>query len=398
MPPSAGQPSSQSNLALAALRADMPVTEGCLYLQTGAKGPISRTVWQAQCDAEWLAAAEGPTAPAAKAPLLESSEAARTALSQLLNVPARQLCWSASTSTAMRTVMQGLGPTADDTLITSDIEHLSTRSLCAGLRDARNLTIETIDAGQTEADFLAGLEAVLRKPLSNPSARRILILSHVSCVDGRRLPVEQAVQLTREAGGISVVDGAQAVGQLPVDLQAINADFYIASGHKWLLGPAGVGYIHVHSDQLHSFNPYWLPNDDLVDSDAAKRGETGSFNYAARIALYTAIRQTSAIGIESIALHIAMLAQRLREGLHELPGVHILGPDDASQTTGLIGFTLANHDSGTLQRLVDNLYEQHKIVIKYQPEKMSLRASLAAFNTAQEVDLLLYALRGALTN
>lgn len=398
MPPLAKQPFSRSNLALAALRADMPATERCVYLQTGAKGPVSRTVWRALCDAEWLAAAEGPTAPAGKAPLLEACEAARTALSRLLNISARQLCWSSSTSTAIRTVMHSLRPVAGDMLIRSDIEHVSIRALCAGLRDACNLTVEIIDTAQPGTDFLAGLEAALHKPVRNPAARRILLLSHVSCIDGRRLPVEQAVQLTREVGGISLIDGAQAVGQLPVDLQRIDADFYVASGHKWLLGPAGVGYIHVHPNQLDTFNPFWLPDAQRVDVDAAKRGETGSFNYSGRVALHAAIRQASAIGIDGIASHIAILAQRLREGLHELPDVAILGPNDPSQTTGLIGFTLANHDADALRRLVDRLYEQHNIVIKYQPEQTALRVSLAAFNTAEEVDLLLSALRDLLTN
>lgn len=376
----------------------MPVTERCVYLQTGAKGPVSRTVWRALCDAEWLAASEGPAAPAGKASLLEACDAARAALSGLLNIPARQLCWSANTSTAMRTVMHGLRPTAEDLIVTSDLEHVSTRSLCAGLRDACNSTVKIIDTARSDTDFLARLEAALHKSVNNPRARRILLLSHVSCIDGRRLPVRQAVQLTRAAGGISLIDGAQAVGQLPVDLRWIDADFYIASGHKWLLGPAGVGYIHVHPNQLDIFNPYWLSDADCVDADAAKRGETGSFNYSGRVALHAAIQQTSVIGIERIASHIASLAQRLREGLHELPDVHILGPDDPSQTTGLIGFTLTNHDSGALRRLVELFYEQHKIVIKYQPEKAALRISLAAFNTDQEVDMLLCALRGALTN
>lgn len=397
MPPLAQQSSSPSNSALASLRADMPVVERCVYLQTGTKGPISTTVWRAICDAQWLAASEGPAAPAGKKPLVEASEATRAALAQLFNISPRQLCWSANTSTAMRTVMHALGPNADDTLITSDLEHLSTYSLCTGLRNACNLNVKIITAAGTDDQFLAALEDAFQKPVNNPQARRILILSHVSCLDGRRLPIKQAVELTRKAGGISLIDGAQAVGQLSVDLQWLDADFYIASSHKWLLGPAGVGYIHVHPNQIDSFNPCWLPDDDRADADAAKRGEAGSVNYADRIGLHAAIGQISAIGIDNIATHIASLSKRLREGLHVLPGAHILGPDDPSRTTGLIAFTLTNHDADALRQIVDELYEQHRIAIKFQVDMTALRISLAAFNTPQEVDTLLRALRGILT-
>jgi selenocysteine lyase/cysteine desulfurase len=376
----------------------MPVTERCVYLQTGVKGPMSRTVYRALCDAHWLAASEGPAAPAGKLPLLDVSEQARGALANLLNTTARQLCWSSSTSAGIRTIMHGLKPNAGDILITSDLEHGSTRSLCAGLRDTCGVTVETVAAADSDEDFLSGLKDALDKTGGLARARRILLLSHVSCVDGRRMPVREAVQLTREAGGVSLIDGAQAVGQVPVDLQLIAPDFYVASGHKWLLGPAGVGYIFVREEQLSGFNPNWLSDAERANADAAKRGESGSVDYAGRVALLAAIEQTTRIGVDNIASHIAFLGRRLREGLRTLPDVQLLGPDDPQHTTGLVGFTVANHDAHALNQVVDRLYREHRIAIKYQPEKAALRVSLAAFNTADEVDLLLNALRERPTN
>ncbi len=374
---------------LTELRASLPVTARNIYLQTGSLGPLSRPVLQALHDAEWLAAQEGPAAPDGIIPLLTASEAARAALASLLNVPAGELCWSLNTSTAMRTVIHSLRLTAADQLITTDQEHVATRSLYNGLRDECALSVMILSTEGEPCDFLMRLESALRQP---SAGRKVVLLSHVSCIDGRRLPVTSAVALTRHWGGISLIDGAQAVGQFSTDLAQIDADFYIGSGHKWLLGPSGIGYIHVHTDRLGAFNPNWLPDPDRANATAAALGEAGTTNLAQRAALQIAIEQVQAIGLATIEAHVANLAQMLRAGVRQLPGVTLLGPDDPRQTSGLIGFTVAGWRAAECKALVERLYREQRILIKYQTEQTGLRVSLAAFNTGEEVELLLRAL------
>ena len=89
---------------------------------------------------------------------------------------------------------------------------------------------------------------------------RLVILSHVSCLDGRRLPVAEATRLARSRGVKVLVDGAQAVGQFPVDAGVIDAEFYVGSLHKWLLGPAGLGYLVVNRRQLPDYHPLFMPH------------------------------------------------------------------------------------------------------------------------------------------
>jgi selenocysteine lyase/cysteine desulfurase len=334
---------------------------------------------------------EGPVAPAGRAPLIELAQAARAALARLLQVPADELCWSANTSTAMRTVFHGLRPEAGDTIITSDQEHVATHSLCRGLRDDCRAVVEVLDTSETDQAFLDRLEASLRHA---GGRRKIVLLSHVSCIDGRRLPIAEAVAATRRHGGVSVIDGAQAVGQFPVDLGQLGADFYVASGHKWLLGPSGIGYIHVHAERLAGFNPNWLPNADRAGASAAVLGEAGSVNWAQRAALRVAIERVLDIGVEAIEAHAAGLAGRLRAGLAGVPGATVLGPDAPTRRTGLVGFTLSPLGPDDCRSLVDRLYRDHRVLIKYQPETASLRVSLAAFNTTGDVDTLLGALVG----
>lgn len=375
---------------LEALRNSLPVTERCIYLQTGSLGPLSRPTLQAIHDAEELAAREGPAAPDGLTPLVQAADAARTALAGLLHAPMDTLCWSLNTSTAMRTVIQSLGLTAADQIVTSDQEHVATRSLYNGLRDALGLAVEVISTAGDDGDFLERLERSLR---TGRRGRKLVLLSHVSCIDGRLLPVADAVTITRRYGGISLIDGAQAVGQVPVDLHAIGPDFYVGSCHKWLLGPSGVGYIYVGSERLAGFNPVWLPAADQTAATAAQLGEVGTTNLAQRAGVGVALAQIQRIGMETVAAHCRQVAQRLRDGLRQFRPVQVLGPDDPARTTGLVGFTIHGWTADECRGLVERLYRQQRILIKFQPEHTGLRVSIAAFNTADEVDALLAAMQ-----
>ncbi|MEZ4730398.1 MAG: aminotransferase class V-fold PLP-dependent enzyme [Caldilineaceae bacterium] len=188
---------------------------------------------------------------------------------------------------------------------------------------------------------------------------------------------------------MTLIDGAQAVGQFPVDLAQVAADSYIGSGHKWLLGPSGIGYIHAHRERLATFNPHWLPDASRHNATAAALGETGTTNLAQRAGLQVAVEQMLAMGLETVETHCAQLAQQLRTGLQVLSGVTLLGPTDPAQTTGLVGFTVQGWRAEECKTLVERLYQEQRILIKYQPEQTGLRVSLAAFNTAAEVDRLL---------
>ncbi|RIK26084.1 MAG: hypothetical protein DCC55_40255, partial [Chloroflexi bacterium] len=341
------------------LRCSLPVTERCIYLQTGSLGPLSRPTLQAIHDAEELAAREGPASPDGLTPLVQTADAARTALTRLLNAPPDTVCWSLNTSTAMRTVIQSLGLTGTDCLITSDQEHVATRSLYNGLCDALGLTVEVVSTAGDDGDFLERLEQSLR---AGRRGRKIVLLSHVSCIDGRLLPVADAVALTRRYGGVSLIDGAQAVGQIPVDLGAIGADFYIGSCHKWLLGPGGVGYIHVRSERLTGFNPHWLPDADRAAPTAARLGEVGTTNLAQRAGVGAALAQIETVGMETVATHSRQVTQRLRDGLRQFRLVQVLGPDDPVRTTGLVGFTVHGWTADDCRALVERLYRQQRIL------------------------------------
>lgn len=133
-----------------------------------------------------------------------------------------------------RIVLSLLSLERGDVVLCSDQEHPSTWQTLESVR-ARGVTVEAIPAGSPD-EFLTRLEAACRNPRA-----RFLTLSHVAHSDGRVYPVQEACRIARQRDLIVAIDGAQAVGQIPVSLRSMDLDFYYFSGHKWCAGPMGSG-------------------------------------------------------------------------------------------------------------------------------------------------------------
>jgi selenocysteine lyase/cysteine desulfurase len=237
-------------------------------------------------------------------------------------------------------------------------------------------------------DFLAHLDRLLTPD------HRLLIISHVSCLDGRRLPVVEAVRLAHRRGVRVLADGAQSVGQFPIDVAAIGADFYAGSLHKWLLGPAGLGYLVVAQDQLPDFNPGFLPLDcdDENALSAAGRSEVGTHSPSLRLGASHAVELLQRIGLERIETHIRCLTDRLRQGLAHIPGFEMLSPVSWELSSGITSLDFPGCSAQRVQELIDGIWEEYRVVVKFQVDFGGIRISVAAFNSEGEVDRLLAAL------
>ena len=173
-------------------------------------------------------------------------------------MPPEEVAWLSNTSNAVRFAVSSLPWGPGDGIALSNVEHISTRVLVQGVEQVTGRPATVIAAGNgAEYRPECFLEALHERLTPD---HRLLILSQVSCLDGRRLPVEEATRLARSRGVKVLVDGAQAVGQVPVDVAAIDADFYAGSLHKWLLGPAGLGYLVVNRRQLPEYHPLLTPH------------------------------------------------------------------------------------------------------------------------------------------
>ena len=377
-------------MAVARLRQALPLTQRCTYFQTGSLGPTPAPALdemaQARAELQW----RGPAALDLLRKWLQRGETARSGLAALLGVTPDNIAWTVNTSQGIRDVVRGLGWAAGDEILTSDLEHVGTRGLWEGLTQAFGVRVRVVAAGATDDGFLERL----RRAYSPRT--RLLFLSHVSCVNGQRLPIAQAIADARERGVLTAMDGAQAVGQFAVNVAELGADFYIGSAHKWLLGPMGLGYVVVAPSALTSFNPALTPLDpapDAVPLSAARRAEVGTTDVSLRVGLARTLELLAEVGWDVLEDQMRQATACLRAGLAELPGVQTLAPLPWLHSSAITSFVVQGWDAARHQALVDELYATERIIIKFQPEFAGIRVSTAGFNTQDDVDHLLTALR-----
>lgn len=378
--------------SLAQLRDDLPLTREVIYFQSGSYTPVPQVTqaWMNEMLRLENAVVLGLAGKGVAGDFYELAELARQTLAAFLGVSAQEVAWSQNTTTATRLAVQSLPWQAGDKLALSDMEHASTFALAQGMMQQRGVTTTVIPSGDgptyTPAFFLEQLNRHLTPD------HKLLILCQVANTDGRRLPVQEAVQIARARGVKTLIDGAQAVGVFPVDVGAIGADFYTGSLHKWLMGPAGLGFLVVNRTHLPDYNPYWLPRPGEKPLSAATQSEVGTPNYTLRLGAGYAVTLLQQIGLAQLERQMATLTAQLRTGLRDIPGMHNAGPDAWALSSSLTTLQLDGGSLAQCQQLVTLLRERYRIITKVRPEVCGVRVSVAAFNTSAEVDQLLTAL------
>ncbi len=238
---------------------------------------------------------------------------------------------------------------------------------------------------------------------------RLVAFAHVSNVLGTINPVEQMCADIRAAGAVSLIDGAQAVPQMPVDVARIGADFYAWTGHK-ALGPTGIGVLHGRRELLGAMEPF-LTGGDMIASvelqsatwnELPWKFEAGTPAIAEAVGLAAAVDYLSDLGMERVREHELNLTGYLLEGLARVPGLRVVGPALAEQRGGLASFTI----DGLHPHDIAELVGREGVCIRAghhcaQPLMRCLgvgataRASLGVYNRTADVDALVQALLAA---
>ena len=369
------------------------------YFQTGTYGPASDSVLQAVRETMESEARHGPATPAGRQAHTEREAAARSGLARLLNVHEEELGIETNTSRAMQQIVRGLGWQAGDEFVMTTLEHVSTYGLSYSLTHEHGVTVKVLEADVEDEVLLADLAAALNE------RTRLVCLSHIASPNGRLLPVQEAAAIAHDAGVPVMLDLAQSVGQMPVDLQELDCDYAVGSGHKWLLGPMGTGYMFVSEKQIPGFRPNFIPDrspwalpDDATPAPTARsRTEIGTYNHALVVGLGRAVEIMESIGLDTMQLRIANLTHRLRSGLTHIDRARVITPLDMEKSAGITSVMFDQFAKTDMDGLVARLQERHRTVVKSQwltaappdPVKVGMRISVAAFNNEDEVDRLL---------
>ena len=247
---------------------------------------------------------------------------------------------------------------------------------------------------------------------------RIVTLPHVSNVLGVINDIKSVAKVAHEVDALLVVDGAQSVPHLPVDVRELEADFLAFSGHK-MLGPTGIGVLWGRKDLLEDLPPILYGGDmiksvsldlftsklNIVYNDLPWKFEAGTPNIAGGIGLCEAVRYLKKIGMNEVRRHEEKLLQYTLKRLSELEDkVSILGPLDFSKRSGLVSFNLSGYDPFAVASWLasDNIavragFHCAQPLYKYLGlDKGSVRASFYIYNTESEVDALVKSLKNLL--
>ncbi len=316
----------------------------------------------------------------------------------------REIVFTRGTTEAINLVAQSWGRAnlrpGDEVLIT-EMEHHSNIvpwQMACEATGARLVVAPMTDAGELD------LEA-FRQRLSERT--KLVGVVHLSNALGTINPVAEVVHLAREAGACTLVDGAQALAHLAVDVQRLGCDFYVSSAHK-MYGPTGIGFLYAREEVLERMPP-WQGGGDMIRvvrfdhteyNDLPYRFEAGTPNIAGAVGFAAAIDWIERTGIERIARHEQSLLAHALARAEATPGLRLIGT--AGMRASVVSFVLEGvhpHDLGTIvDREGVAIRAGHHCampVMEHFRVPATARASFAAYNTRAEIDQLFAALERA---
>jgi L-cysteine/cystine lyase len=349
-------------------RAQFPVLEQTSYLNAGTEGPLPRAAAEAVHHRIDLELAQGRSGPVYFEALKGLAEQSRVCYAQVLGAEPAQVALTGSTTDGINTVIGGLGLKAGDEILTSDEEHPGLLAPLNRVRRRDGVTVRVVPFAEV--------------PGAVSPQTRLVACSHVSWVSGR---VIDAAAL-RATGVPVLLDAAQAIGAVPVDVKSLGCAFYAASGQKWLCGPEGSGCLYVSPEHLDDLVVPWPGYSSLADP--ANALESGPAEGVPRLdhGFPAAMRSAWALasmkvlgdaGWDWVHDRAATLAARLAENL-AARGLEV-GPRGRST---LVSWK-AEDPAAEVERLA-----HHGVVVRSIPAFSLVRASVGAWSSEPELDRL----------
>lgn len=312
-------------------------------------------------------------------------------------VKPEQIAFTSTATEGINIIMNGIPFEKGDEIITSSHEHVAMEIPLLYHIKKDGIIVKVFEPDLNNAN--GNVEQIER--LITPRTRLIFI-SHVTCTTGQIFPVARIGDLARSRNILFALDGAQAVGQLPFNIEDTNADFYVFSGHKWLLGPKRTGILYVDPRQISFLSPsivgafsslsHDLGKNNLELHPTASRFEYGTRNNSLIEGLEEAIDFISTIGITNIWNHNRFLAELFLQELRKIPGITVLSPSEAEYRSSLITFKV---NGGEIDKLTA-FFKRDQIRCRVVSEAglNAIRASFHVYNGENDLNKLVKSLKG----
>ena len=373
---------------LAKLRAQLPSVTRTGYFNAGSNGPLPSVAHEAL-----LAAAATEIETGRIVPGLYESNRGRNrrvagVVASLVGVDVDEIALTHSTAEGLSAALMGLEWRRGDEVVTTKLEHPGLLAPLCLLAHRFGVVLRYAEIGMGEGEVAEAIAAAVT------SRTRAIALSHLMWSSGAIVPLREIAEVARQREALLIVDGAQAAGQIALDLDELGVDAYAMAGQKWLCGPEATGALYVRRERFAEIAPTFLryaerldPSGYLVPVPSAMRYEIGEFYGPALLAQEAALRWLrDEVGLAWAYARTATMGLRCWDGLHKIEGVSVVTPRE--RMAGLVCFTVAGM---TPQEVAARLYERDVTIryVDYRPGPTVARVAAAWWNSEEEVDRLL---------
>lgn len=327
----------------------------------------------------------------------QSVTGARRALARLLGaVGPQRIVFTANGTDALNLAIHGVLSSGDH-VVTTVAEHNSVLRPLRYLAEHRGVEVAYVGV---DAAGVVDPEDV-RRAITGET--RLVVVTHASNVTGAVQPVEEIGRIAHAKGALFLVDAAQSLGHLPLDVDTIQADLLAAPGHKGLLGPLGTGLLYIRpgvEEQLAPLRQGGTGSQSQQDRQPdllPDKYEPGNLNVPGILGLGAGVKHLEACVINTVAAHERRLTERLLDGLRQAGGLRVHGPADAAARVGVVSVTMPGYDPQELAAGLDAAYGiQVRAGLHCAPRMHealgtlagggTVRFSLGCFTTEAEID------------
>lgn len=312
----------------------------------------------------------------------------RTKVATLINGTAAEIAMTDNVTHGMSYIANGLTLQAGDEVITTDQEHGGGQSSWKQKEKRYGTIFKTVAIGKPCKSSAEVYDIIVR---SFTPKTKVLMLSHMISGSGAILPVKEICAEARRRGIFTVLDGAQTIGHVKVDVAAIDCDAYVGCFHKWIGAPAGTGFMYLKKEHWKTL---WTSVSSYRWDDHADEGfrftQRGTGNFPILKGLDAALDFHTKLGPDRVYARIKFLGQRLRDGLRDIPKVKLFSPAEEAMCAGI---TVYNLDGWTGSKLQTAYWDAARMRPRSQGDTFGVRHCTHIFNSEEEIDQALALVR-----